>query len=97
MAALILVCPTLLLIFLMERAVNLAVILTQLFVFLGFFYFRGFLVRDLSFCVIEVGLLAHGFLPNFFSVFANNYNLLLNRIVVSIVCGVSADLTLLIS
>ena len=96
MAALILVCPTLLLIFLMERAVNLAVILTQLFVFLGFFYFRGFLVRDLSFRVIEVGLLAHSFLPNFFSVFANNYDSSLNPTVVGVVCGFSAYLTLLV-
>jgi Kef-type K+ transport system membrane component KefB len=80
----------------MERAVNLAVILTQLFVFLGIFYFGGFLVRDLSFRVIEVELLAYGFLPNFFSVFADDHDSSLNPTVVSVVCGFSAYLTLLV-
>ena len=81
----------------MERAVNLAVILTQLFVFLGFFYFGGFLVRDLSFRVIEVGLLAYSFLPNFLSVFADNHDSYLNPTVVGVVCGFSAYPTLLVS
>ena len=97
MTALILVCPTCLLVFLIERAIDLAIILIQFLVFFGIFYSRSFLFRDLSLCVIEVGLLAHSFMPNLLGVFADNYNSLLNRTVVSIVCGVSADLTLLIS
>ena len=92
----ILVCPTCLLVFLMERAIDLAIIPTQFLVFFGIFYSGSFLVRDLSLRVIEVGLLAHGFMPNLFSVFADDHDSSLNRTVVGIVCGVSADPTLLI-
>ena len=93
----ILVCPTCLLIFLIERAIDLAIIPTQFLVFFGIFYSRSFLVRDLGLRVIEVGLLAHSFMPNLFSVFADNHDSPLNPTVVSVVGGCSAYLTLLVS
>jgi hypothetical protein len=92
----ILVCSTCLLVFLMERAIDLAIIPTQFLVFFGIFFFRCFLVRDLGFLVIEVGLLAHSLLPNFLGVLADNYDSSLDPTVVSVVCGCSAYPTLFV-
>jgi hypothetical protein len=93
----ILVCLAFLLVFLMERAIDLAVIPTQFLVSFSIFFFRCFLVRDLGFLVIEVGLLAHSFLPNSLGVLADDYDSSPNPTVVGVVCGCSAYPTLLVS
>jgi hypothetical protein len=93
----ILVYLAFLLVFLIERAINLAVVPTQFLVFFSIFLFRCFLVRDLSFLVIEVGLLAHSFLPNFLGVLADDHNSSLDPTVVGVVCGCSAYPTLFVS
>ena len=98
MTAPVLVYLAFLLVCLMEHAVDFAVILTQLLVFFGvFFFFRCFLSPALIICVLEVGLLGYCLAPNSLGVLASNYNLALNLAVVGVVCSVSAYLTLLVS
>ena len=97
MTAPILVRPALLLVFFMELAIYLAIILVHFLVFLSIFYFGSFLVRNLSYRFVEVGLLVYGFVPNFLGVLAGNHDSSLNRAVVGVVRLVSAYLTLIIS
>jgi hypothetical protein len=98
MTALILVCLASLLIFLVERAVDLAIILTQLLVFFSIFlFFRCFLGPALNFRIFKVGLLGHRLVSDSLGILAGNYNSTTNLAVVGIVCGVSAYLTLLVS
>jgi hypothetical protein len=92
----LLVCSAVLLVLLIVSALSFTVILTQFLVFLGIFYFVSILVVDLSYWVVEVGLLVYGFIPDFLGVSTGDYDLILNRTVVGVVCLVSTYLTLVL-
>jgi hypothetical protein len=96
-AAPVLVCPACLFVLCMERALDLAIILTQFLVFLSiFFFFRCFLGLALYFRIFEVGLLGHCLVPNSFGVLAGDHDSASNLAVVSVMCGISAYPTMLV-